>query len=135
MVHNGIEYGDMQLISEAYHIMKSVCGLSNDEISKVFDDWNNGELESFLIEISRDILKFKDTDGSSLVDKILDSASQKGTGKWTGRAGLDLGIPITLIVEAVFARSLSSLKQERVTASAKLKGPQPVVSQEFKNSP
>ena len=115
--------------------MKCVCGLSNDEISNVLDAWNNGELESFLIEISRDILKFKDTDGSSLVDKILDSASQKGTGKWTGRAGLDQGIPITLIVEAVFARSLSSLKQERVTASAKLQGPKPLLSEEYKKAP
>jgi len=125
MVHNGIEYGDMQLISEAYHLLKSVCGLNNDEISSVFDEWNKGELESFLIEISRDILKFRDTDNVHLVDKILDSASQKGTGKWTGKTGLDMGIPITLIVEAVFARTLSSFKSERVTASKILQGPSP----------
>ncbi|XP_063728227.1 6-phosphogluconate dehydrogenase, decarboxylating-like [Symsagittifera roscoffensis] len=125
MVHNGIEYGDMQLISEAYHLLKSVCGLSNDEISAVFDEWNKSELESFLIEISRDIMKFRDTDNVHLVDKILDSASQKGTGKWTGKTGLDMGIPITLIVEAVFARCLSSFKDERVKASLLLQGPKP----------
>jgi len=123
MVHNGIEYGDMQLISEAYHIMKNVCAMDNGEIGKTFEEWNKGELDSFLIEISKDILQYKDTDNEYLVDKILDAASQKGTGKWTGKTGLDLGIPITLIAEAVFARCVSSFKDERVTASKVLAGP------------
>lgn len=117
MVHNGIEYGDMQLINEAYHILKDVCGLSYDEMHKIFAEWNKGELDSYLIEITRDILGFRDEKGEPLVEKILDTAGQKGTGKWTGIEALSLGIPLTLIVEAVFARSLSSFKDERVRAS------------------
>jgi 6-phosphogluconate dehydrogenase len=117
MVHNGIEYGDMQLINEAYHMLKDICGLSYDEMHETFAQWNKGELDSYLIEITRDILAFKDTDGKPLVEKILDTAGQKGTGKWTGIEALNLGIPLTLIVEAVFARSLSSFKDERVKAS------------------
>ena len=117
MIHNGIEYGDMQLINEAYHIMKDLCGLSYDEMHKTFAAWNEGELDSYLIEITRDILGYKDDDGQPLVEKILDTAGQKGTGKWTGIEALNLGIPLTLIVEAVFARSLSSFKDERVKAS------------------
>ena len=104
MVHNGIEYGDMQLICEAYQIMKDLLGMSADEMHEVFKEWNQGELDSYLIEITRDILAFKDEDGAPLVDKILDTAGQKGTGKWTGVIALDLGIPLTLISEAVFAR-------------------------------
>lgn len=117
MVHNGIEYGDMQLISETYFVMKELLGLSADEMSDVFKEWNEGDLNSYLIEITKDILSFKDDDGKPLVDKILDSAGQKGTGKWTGIAALDLGTPLTLIGEAVFARSLTSMKNERVEAS------------------
>ncbi|KAL9125223.1 MAG: hypothetical protein Q9217_005541 [Psora testacea] len=125
MVHNGIEYGDMQLICEAYDIMKRGLGLSSTEISDVFSQWNQGVLDSFLIEITRDVLKYKDDDGSALVEKILDSAGQKGTGKWTAINALDLGMPVTLIGEAVFARCLSSLKQERGRASQVLDGPKP----------
>jgi 6-phosphogluconate dehydrogenase len=117
MVHNGIEYGDMQLINEAYHILKDVCGLSYDEMYQTFAKWNEGELDSYLIEITRDILGYRDEKGEPLVEKILDTAGQKGTGKWTGIEALNLGIPLTLIVEAVFARSLSSFKDERVKAS------------------
>ena len=117
MVHNGIEYGDMQLISEAYQIMKELLHMSAEEIHEVFKQWNKGELNSYLVEITRDILAFKDEDGFPLVDKILDTAGQKGTGKWTGIAALDLGVPLTLIGEAVFARTLSSMKSERVEAS------------------
>jgi len=117
MVHNGIEYGDMQLISEAYFIMKKLLGLSADEMSEVFKEWNEGDLNSYLIEITRDILQFKDEDKTPLVNKILDSAGQKGTGKWTGMSALDLGTPLTLIGESVFARSLTSMKDERVEAS------------------
>jgi 6-phosphogluconate dehydrogenase len=117
MVHNGIEYGDMQLINEAYHIMKDLCGLNYDEMHKTFAEWNKGDLDSYLIEITRDILGFRDETGQPLVEKILDTAGQKGTGKWTGIEALNLGIPLTLIVEAVFARSLSSFKDERVKAS------------------
>jgi 6-phosphogluconate dehydrogenase len=124
MVHNGIEYGDMQLICEAYQIMRDLLGLSADEMHKIFKEWNQGELDSYLIEITRDILAFKDADGNPLVDKILDTAGQKGTGKWTGVAALDLGIPLTLIGEAVFSRCLSSVKEERVKASHILKGPE-----------
>eukprot|EP00123_Amoebidium_parasiticum_P005667 comp16814_c0_seq1/m.15218 comp16814_c0_seq1/g.15218 ORF comp16814_c0_seq1/g.15218 comp16814_c0_seq1/m.15218 type:complete len:487 (-) comp16814_c0_seq1:399-1859(-) len=123
MVHNGIEYGDMQLICEAYQLMKDGLGMSHDEMSEVFADWNKRELDSFLIEITRDILAFKDTDGSALVEKIRDTAGQKGTGKWTGIAALDMGIPLTLIGESVFARCLSALKDERVAASKVLAGP------------
>ena len=125
MVHNGIEYGDMQLICEAYHIMKGTLGIDNDEMSEIFNEWNKGELEldSFLIEISTAILKFKDEDGSHLPEKIRDSAGQKGTGKWTAISALEYGMPVTLIGESVFARCLSSLKDERVKASTILNGP------------
>ncbi|KAK0056780.1 6-phosphogluconate dehydrogenase decarboxylating [Biomphalaria pfeifferi] len=123
MVHNGIEYGDMQLICEAYHLMKSVLGLSHKEMAEVFDEWNRGELESFLIEITRDIMQYNDTDGKPLVEKIRDSAGQKGTGKWTAIASLEYGVPVTLIGEAVFSRCLSSLKEERVAASKQISGP------------
>lgn len=124
MVHNGIEYGDMQLISEAYQIMKNLLGMSADDMHKVFKQWNEGDLKSYLIEITRDILAYKDSDGEPLVDKILDTAGQKGTGKWTSVTSLDLGIPLTLISEAVFARCLSAIKDERVAASKVLKGPE-----------
>jgi 6-phosphogluconate dehydrogenase len=117
MVHNGIEYGDMQLICEVYHIMKDLLKMSSDEMHEIFKEWNQGELNSYLIEITRDILAFKDEDGLPLVEKILDKAGQKGTGKWTSIAALDLGIPLTLIGEAVLARSLSAQKDERVKAS------------------
>ncbi|MEX2088774.1 MAG: decarboxylating NADP(+)-dependent phosphogluconate dehydrogenase, partial [Bacteroidota bacterium] len=125
MVHNGIEYGDMQLICEAYQIMKELLGMSATEIHEVFKQWNHGDLDSYLVEITRDILAFKDTDGSPLVDKILDTAGQKGTGKWTSVTALDLGIPLTLISEAVYARCLSAIKDERVQASKVLHGPTP----------
>jgi 6-phosphogluconate dehydrogenase len=128
MVHNGIEYGDMQLIGEAYQIMKLGLGLSAGEMHDVLAEWNQGELDSYLIEISRDILAFKDTDGSPLVDKILDTAGQKGTGKWTVINSQDLGIPITLMAEAVYARCVSALKDERVKAARKLKGPRPTLT-------
>lgn len=124
MVHNGIEYGDMQIISEAYDLMKRVGKFSNKEIGDVFDRWNKGVLDSFLIEITRDIMYYNDpTDGTPLVEKILDEAGQKGTGKWTGINALDLGMPVTLIGEAVFARCLSSLRAERGRASSILSGP------------
>src|SRR2546425_10666354 len=129
MVHNGIEYGDMQLIGEAYQLMKTGLGLSADQIHEVFADWNEGELNSYLIEITRDILAYKDTDGQPLVEKILDTAGQKGTGKWTVQSSADLGIPITLIAEAVYARCVSALKEERVKAARKLKGPRPALAQ------
>jgi 6-phosphogluconate dehydrogenase len=132
MVHNGIEYGDMQLIGEAYNILKNGLGMSNDEMEKVFAEWNTGELDSYLIEITRDILAFKDTDGQPLVDKILDTAGQKGTGKWTVQNSAELGIPITLITEAVYARCVSALKDERVKAARKLKGPKPLLPQSKK---
>lgn len=125
MVHNGIEYGDMQLICEAYDIMKRGLGMSSKEMSEVFATWNKGVLDSFLIEITRDVLAFDDDDGTALVEKILDSAGQKGTGKWTAINALDLGMPVTLIGEAVFARCLSSLKEERGRASKVLSGPTP----------
>jgi 6-phosphogluconate dehydrogenase len=128
MVHNGIEYGDMQLICEAYHLMKTGLGLSADQMHEVFKEWNTGELDSYLIEITRDILAFKDSDGQPLVDKILDTAGQKGTGKWTVQNSAELGIPITLIAEAVYARCVSALKDERVKASKKLKGPRPLLA-------
>jgi len=124
MVHNGIEYGDMQLICEAYQIMKELLGMSADEMHEVFKKWNTGDLNSYLIEITRDILAYKDADGKPLVDRILDSAGQKGTGKWTSVTSLDLGIPLTLISEAVYARCLSAIKEERVEASKILRGPQ-----------
>jgi 6-phosphogluconate dehydrogenase len=117
MVHNGIEYGDMQLICETYDIMKNLLGLSCEEMGNVFEEWNKAELDSYLIEITRDILRFKDEDGKPLTEKILDTAGQKGTGKWTGIAALEFGVPLTLIGEAVFARCLSAAKDERVLAS------------------
>ncbi len=117
MVHNGIEYGDMQLISEAYFLLKHVLKCSTEEMQEIFHTWNRGPLDSFLIEITANIFGHKDTDGKPLLDKILDVAGQKGTGKWTGISALDLGIPVTLIAEAVFARCLSSLKEERVEAA------------------
>ncbi|KAJ3323893.1 6-phosphogluconate dehydrogenase, decarboxylating [Blyttiomyces sp. JEL0837] len=123
MVHNGIEYGDMQIICEAYALLKDVLGLSYDEMADVFTKWNEGELDSFLIEITRDILRFRDEDGSPLVEKIRDCAGQKGTGKWTAISALDLGVPVTLIGEAVFARCLSALKDERTRAAKILHGP------------
>ncbi|MGI6239499.1 MAG: decarboxylating NADP(+)-dependent phosphogluconate dehydrogenase [Christensenellales bacterium] len=123
MVHNGIEYGDMQLICEAYHLMRDCLEMTPGEMSDVFAEWNRGELDSYLIEITRDILAYQDADGQPLVDKILDTAGQKGTGKWTAIAALDEGVPLTLIAEAVFARSLSSTKDARVAASKKLSGP------------
>jgi 6-phosphogluconate dehydrogenase len=124
MVHNGIEYGDMQLICEAYYLMKTALGMSADEMHEVFAEWNKGKLDSYLIEITRDILGFKDEDGEPLVEKILDTAGQKGTGKWTAISSLDMGIPLTLIAEAVYARCLSALKEERVAASQVLSGPE-----------
>ncbi|OAF69118.1 hypothetical protein A3Q56_03146 [Intoshia linei] len=123
MVHNGIEYGDMQVIAEVYAILKDVAGLSNDELSKTFEEWNKSELDSYLIEITANIFKFRDPDGKHLIDKIRDAAGQKGTGKWSGIDALNDGVPLTLIVESVFARCLSSLKNERVKASAILVGP------------
>ena len=123
MVHNGIEYGDMQLICEAYQIMRDYLGMTADEMHEVFAKWNEEELDSYLIEITRDILKYKDEDGSPLVEKILDTAGQKGTGKWTGIAALDEGVALTLIGEAVFSRCLSAIKEERVAASKVLSGP------------
>jgi len=128
MVHNGIEYGDMQVICEAYQLMKDGLGMSAEEMHKVFAEWNKGDLDSFLIEITANILAFKDTDGQPLVDKILDTAGQKGTGKWTVISSADLGIPITLIAEAVYSRCVSALKDDRVAASKKLKGPKPKIS-------
>ncbi|GAB1358912.1 decarboxylating NADP(+)-dependent phosphogluconate dehydrogenase [Porphyromonadaceae bacterium] len=123
MVHNGIEYGDMQLICEAYQVMKDVLGMSAEEMHEVFKEWNAGELDSYLIEITRDILGYKAENGEVVVDKILDTAGQKGTGKWTGVAALELGVPLTLIGEAVFARCLSAQKEERVIASKQISGP------------
>lgn len=124
MVHNGIEYGDMQLLCEAYQIMKEVLGLTPDEMHQVFKEWNNTELDSYLVEITRDIMAYKDEDGSALVEKILDTAGQKGTGKWTGVVALDLGVPLTLIAESVFARCISALKDERVEAAKVISGPE-----------
>jgi len=123
MVHNGIEYGDMQLIGEAYQLLKDALGLTADEFAGVFHEWNKGELDSFLIEISETIFAKKDEDGEPMIDKILDTAGQKGTGKWTAISALDLGMPVTLIGESVFARCLSALKEERVAASKILEGP------------
>ena len=123
MVHNGIEYGDMQLICEAYQLLREGLGLSVDELAETFDRWNRGVLDSYLIEITRDIFTVRDEDGEPLLDKILDSAGQKGTGKWTGINALELGVPLTLIGEAVFARYLSALKAQRQRAAAVLRGP------------
>ncbi|WP_313619071.1 NADP-dependent phosphogluconate dehydrogenase [Pantoea septica] len=124
MVHNGIEYGDMQLIAEAYALLKGALGLSNEELAKTFTEWNNGELSSYLIDITKDIFTKKDEEGNYLVDVILDEAANKGTGKWTSQSSLDLGEPLSLITESVFARYLSSLKTQRVAASKVLSGPQ-----------
>jgi 6-phosphogluconate dehydrogenase len=124
MVHNGIEYGDMQLICEAYHLLKELVGLSTDELHEVFSEWNKGELDSYLIEITADIFTKKDPEtGKPLVDVILDTAGQKGTGKWTSQSALDLGVPLSIITESVFTRFLSAMKEERVKASKLLKGP------------
>ncbi len=123
MVHNGIEYGDMQLICEAYHLLSKGLGLSADEMHSIFSEWNQGELSSYLIEITANILAYKDDDGQPLLEKILDTAGQKGTGKWTGINALDLGIPLTLIGESVFARCLSAQKNERIKAAQTLPKP------------
>ncbi len=125
MVHNGIEYGDMQLICEAYQLMRDLQGMTAPEMHQVFSGWNQGVLDSYLIEITRDILAVQDEDGQPLVDKILDTAGQKGTGKWTGIAALEEEVPLTLIGESVFARCLSAIKKERVAASKILTGPKP----------
>jgi 6-phosphogluconate dehydrogenase len=126
MVHNGIEYGDMQMICETYQMMNEGLGMTNQQMHEVFARWNEGQLDSYLIEITRDILGYKDEQGNEAVDQILDTAGQKGTGKWTAIAALDVGQPLTLIGEAVFARCLSALKDERVAASKVLTGPQAV---------
>jgi 6-phosphogluconate dehydrogenase len=123
MVHNGIEYGDMQLICEAYQLMHEGLGLSSDQMEETLDEWNGGKLESYLIEITRDILGYKDEEGGPLVEKILDVAEQKGTGKWAGISALDMGVPLTMVVEAVFGRALSSLKEERCAAARVITGP------------
>ena len=130
MVHNGIEYGDMQMICETYHMMREGLDMTNQEMHEVFSEWNRGELDSYLIEITRDILTYKDEEGNYVIDLILDTAGQKGTGKWTAMAALDFGQPLTLIGEAVFARCLSALKVERAGASKILPGPKP----EFKGN-
>ena len=122
MTHNGIEYGDMQLIGEAYHLMKDLAGLDNLEMHQVFAEWNEGKLDSYLIEITRDILGYKDDNGEYVIDQILDTAGQKGTGKWTAVSSLEMGVPLTLIAEAVYSRFLSSLKTNRVEASKILTG-------------
>ncbi|GIQ68299.1 NADP-dependent phosphogluconate dehydrogenase [Xylanibacillus composti] len=124
MVHNGIEYGDMQLICEAYHLLSSVCGLSADELHEVFTEWNKGELDSYLIEITADIFSKKDPEtGKPMVEVILDTAGQKGTGKWTSQSSLDLGVPLSIITESVFSRFISAMKEERTAASKILNGP------------
>src|SRR5690606_18174856 len=124
MVHNGIEYGDMQLICEAYFLLKEALGLTNDELYDVFAEWNRGELDSYLIEITRDIFSVKDPEtGDYMVDKVLDRAGAKGTGKWMSQLALDLGVPSTLVTEAVYARSLSAMKDARVRASQVLNWP------------
>jgi len=127
MVHNGIEYGDMQLIAEAYHVMSSLLGMSYPEMHQTFAEWNRGKLDSYLIEITRDILAYKDVDGAPLLEKILDSAGQKGTGRWTAITALEKGVPLTLVTEAVLARSLSAMKEERLAAAQVLPKPQPVI--------
>jgi 6-phosphogluconate dehydrogenase len=128
MVHNGIEYGDMQLICEAYQLLKDGLGLGADELHEVFAEWNKGELDSYLIDITQQIFAKKDDDGTPVVEKILDTAGQKGTGKWTGVSALETGTPVTLIGEAVFARCLSAMKDERVAASRILSGPKVAAS-------
>ncbi|WP_135547037.1 NADP-dependent phosphogluconate dehydrogenase [Paenibacillus cymbidii] len=125
MVHNGIEYGDMQLICEAYQLLKDVLGVDSEELHQIFGEWNKGELDSYLIEITTDIFAKKDPEtGKPMVDVILDSAGQKGTGKWTSQSALDLGVPLSIITESVFARFISAMKEERVQASKLLGGPQ-----------
>lgn len=133
MVHNGIEYGDMQLISEVYHLLRDLVDCSSKEMQQIFSEWNQGELNSYLIEITAQIFGVRDKDGNLLLDKILDVAGQKGTGKWTGISALDLGIPVTLIAESVFARCLSALKEERIQASVLYGAPKNpmVVDKEF----
>jgi 6-phosphogluconate dehydrogenase len=128
MVHNGIEYGDIQLICEAYQLMQEALGLTADELAEIFTEWNKGELDSYLIEITATIFAKKDDDGKPMIDKILDTAGQKGTGKWTAISALDLGQPVTLIGESVFARCLSALKDERLAASKVLQGPKKVLT-------
>jgi len=128
MVHNGIEYGDMQLICEAYQLMREGLGMKAPQMHDVFAEWNRGKLGSYLIEITRDILAYRDEDGKPLVDKILDTAEQKGTGKWAGISSLDMGIPLTMIVEAVLGRALSALKDERAAASRMISGPTPRIA-------
>lgn len=124
MVHNGIEYGDMQLICEAYHLLSSVCGLSAEELHEVFTEWNKGELDSYLIEITADIFSKRDPEtGKPMVEVILDTAGQKGTGKWTSQSSLDLGVPLSIITESVFSRFISAMKEERIAASKILNGP------------
>jgi 6-phosphogluconate dehydrogenase len=123
MTHNGIEYGDMQLISESYYLMKRLLGMSNEEMHQVFAEWNRGKLDSYLVEITRDILGFKDENGEAVIDAILDTAGQKGTGKWTAISALEMGVPLTLITEAVLARFLSALLEDRKAASQVLTGP------------
>lgn len=127
MVHNGIEYGDMQLICEVYHVMKDLLDLTNKQMHEVFREWNKGDLESYLVEITRDILDYKEN-GGYLIDMILDTAGQKGTGKWTVISALDVGVPLTMIAEAVFSRSLSAQKEDRIEASKHLAGPVPAFS-------
>jgi len=133
MVHNGIEYGDMQLICETYYLMREGLGMTSDQMYEVFARWNTGKLDSYLIEITRDILGYKDEDGQPLLDKILDAAEQKGTGKWAGISALEMGIPLTMVVEAVLGRALSSLKDERVAASKVLSGPEPNITTDQKD--
>ena len=130
MVHNGIEYGDMQLIAESYDLLKRVLGLDNAEIQSIFEEWNEGELDSYLIEITKEVLKRKDDQGTDgyIIDKILDKAGNKGTGKWTSQSSLDLGVPLPLITESVFARFISTYKDERVKASTVLSGPEATFS-------
>ncbi|MDJ0961088.1 MAG: decarboxylating NADP(+)-dependent phosphogluconate dehydrogenase, partial [Acidimicrobiia bacterium] len=128
MVHNGIEYGDMQVIAEAYDVMHRGLGMSHDEMHDVFADWNRGKLDSYLVEITRDIMAFRDEDGSPLVEAILDAAGQKGTGKWTVISSMDLGQPVSLVAEAVYGRVVSALKEQRVTAAGVLEGPDPLIA-------
>ncbi len=125
MVHNGIEYGDMQLICEVYDIMKSIFGMSYPEMHEIFTTWNEGKLDSYLIEITRDILGYQDESGEYVVERILDTAGQKGTGKWTSIFALEMGVPLTLISEAVLSRFLSALKEDRIKASKILAGHEP----------
>jgi len=127
MVHNGIEYGDIQLLAEAYDIMRTGLGMAYDEMADVFAEWNTGRLESYLVEITADVMRYRDEDGEPLLEKILDAAGQKGTGRWTVESSLELGIPATLLAEAVFARAASALKDERVEAAKSLSGPDPLI--------